>query len=229
MIAPPFDPDQLQRLGLDEFDLDSLQKQVQQLFLGPVDFLDSVMHESKLPNDDVIEFSFAGRSNVGKSSLINKLVNRQNIARTSREPGRTQALNLFGLGGTQHQLRLVDMPGYGYAKAPKDLVYGWTKLIENYLKGRVNLRRVLLLIDSRHGIMEKDKAVLNLLNKAAISTRVVLTKQDKLTKQAAIDRVAQTREQISHHASCLPEPLMTSAEKNIGIDLLRLDLAGLIR
>lgn len=200
------------------------------LFMGNAKFILSAVQESQLPNDKLLEVAFAGRSNVGKSSLINKLLNRQNIARTSKEPGRTQALNLFELelAHAPTQLRLVDMPGYGYAKVPKSMVEGWTKLIQNYLKGRVNLRRVILLIDARHGFKPKDVDVLTLLDIAGVSTRVVLTKCDKITKKEAERRFEEVTILIKKHPCALPDIITTSAEKNIGIDSLRLDIASLI-
>ncbi len=201
------------------------------LFLGNAKFTLSAFKEEHLPKDKMPEVAFAGRSNVGKSSLINKLVNRQSLAKTSREPGRTQSLNLFELELAHEPtpLRIVDMPGYGYAKVPQKMIDGWSILIENYLKGRVNLRRAILLIDARHGIKPMDLTVLNLLNMAAVSTRVVLTKCDKITQSEGQKILQETQEFIKTQACALPEVILTSVDKNIGIESLRLDIAKLVQ
>jgi GTP-binding protein len=180
-----------------------------------------------LPPEGPPEVAFAGRSNVGKSSLINAVVAKKGLARTSNTPGRTQELNFFvpsGHSGSADDLpplAIVDMPGYGYAKAPKSQVDQWTKLVFEYLRGRVTLKRVYLLIDARHGIKKNDEEVMDLLDKAAVSYQVVLTKIDKI-KEAGVPRLlAETAEKIKKRAAAYPDILATSSEKNSGIEELR--------
>lgn len=180
-----------------------------------------------LPPEGPAEIAFAGRSNVGKSSLINALVGQKGLARTSNTPGRTQELNYFvpdGYAGTDDDrppLALVDMPGYGFAKAPKAQVDAWTTLVFDYLRGRVTLKRVYLLVDARHGIKPIDEQVMELLDKAAVSYQVVLTKTDKI-KPPAVERLrAETLARIKRRGAAFPEVIATSSEKGIGIDELR--------
>jgi GTP-binding protein len=190
------------------------------LFAGPIAFLKSAPALEFLTDPDVPEVAFAGRSNVGKSSLLNALTGRNGLARTSNTPGRTQELNLFDVGEPLI-FRLVDMPGYGFAEAPKDVVRKWKHLVNDYLRGRPNLKRVLLLVDSRHGLKPVDREVMGLMDKAAVSYQVVLTKGDKLkpTALAAIrDRVA---EDARKHPAAHPDVLATSSEKGEGIPALR--------
>lgn len=180
-----------------------------------------------LPPEGPPEIAFAGRSNVGKSSLINALIGHKGLARTSNTPGRTQELNYFvpdgfsGEGGDLPPMALVDMPGYGYAQAPKDQVDQWTKLVFDYLKGRVTLKRVYVLIDARHGIKKNDEEVLSLLDKAAVSYQIVLTKTDKI-KAAGVPRlIEETLDKIRKRPAAFPGVVATSSEKAEGLDELR--------
>lgn len=190
------------------------------IFSGPVAFLKSAPKLEFLPEPTVPEIAFAGRSNVGKSSLINALVNRNNLARASNTPGRTQELNFFDVGEPA-LFRIVDMPGYGYAKAPIKTVQQWRYLINDYLRGRAVLKRVFVLIDSRHGIKEVDHEIMKMLDAAAISYRIVLTKTDKIkaTDLAAVE--ADTMAKLRKHVAAYPDLSITSAEKRGGIDELR--------
>lgn len=191
------------------------------IFSGPVTFLKSAPKLEFLPDPDVAEIAFAGRSNVGKSSLINALVNRHNMARASNTPGRTQELNFFDVGDPAI-FRIVDMPGYGYAKAPIATVKKWRHLINDYLRGRVVLKRVFLLIDSRHGIKEVDHEIMAMLDAAAISYRIVLTKTDKIKASEREAVEADTAVKLRKHVAAFPQLSVTSAEKRGGIDELRL-------
>jgi GTP-binding protein len=195
-----------------------LSAEAAQLFRQPSEFVKGVVNVAGLPDESIPEVAFAGRSNVGKSSLLNALLGRQGLARTSNTPGRTRELNYFLVG---ERLHVVDMPGYGYAKASKNLVRDWNRLIEDYLRGRTQLRRVFLLIDSRHGVKENDRAAMGLMDKSAVSYQLVLTKIDKL-KASEVDTVlAATTEVIKKHGAAYPEIIATSAEKRLGIDELR--------
>ena len=190
------------------------------IFSGPVAFLKSAPKLEFLPEPTVPEIAFAGRSNVGKSSLINALVNRNNLARASNTPGRTQELNFFDVGDPA-LFRIVDMPGYGYAKAPVKTVQQWRYLINDYLRGRVVLKRVFVLIDSRHGIKEVDHDIMKMLDNAAISYRIVLTKTDKI-KASDLEAVgADTMTKLRKHVAAYPDLSITSAEKRGGIEELR--------
>jgi GTP-binding protein len=197
------------------------------LFTRPWVFIRGVPSMKFLPPEGPAEVAFAGRSNVGKSSLINALVGRKGLARTSNTPGRTQELNFFvpdgysGEAGDLPPMALVDMPGYGYAQAPKAQVDAWTNLVFDYLKGRVTLKRVYVLIDARHGIKKNDEDVLTLLDKAAVSYQIVLTKIDKI-KAAGVPRLlAETAEKIRKRPAAFPTLIATSSEKGIGMDELR--------
>lgn len=197
------------------------------LFGRPWIFIRGVPSMKFLPPEGPQEIAFAGRSNVGKSSLINGLVGQKGLARTSNTPGRTQELNYFvpdGYSGDAADLppmALVDMPGYGYAQAPKEHVDAWTKLVFDYLRGRSTLKRVYVLIDSRHGIKKNDDEVLDLLDKAAVSYQIVLTKTDKIKEPAVPKLIAETLEKIRKRPAAFPEVLSTSSEKGLGIEELR--------
>jgi len=189
------------------------------MFASDWTFLLGVRGMDQLPSDDIIEVAFAGRSNVGKSSLINGVTAKRGLARTSNTPGRTQELNFFV--SESLPVRIVDLPGYGYAAAPKAAVDAWTALTEDYLRGRANLRRVFLLIDSRHGLKKNDIAVMDAFDRAAVSYQCVLTKIDKI-KPPAVDRVvAETIERVRKRPAAHPDVLATSSEKWIGIDAVR--------
>ena len=194
------------------------------LFAGACRFVIGVARIDDLPSDAMPEVAFAGRSNVGKSSLINALTGRKTLARTSNTPGRTQQLNFFDLGG---RLMLVDLPGYGYAKAPKGDVDRWNRLIRLYLKGRVGLRRLCLLIDARHGLKPPDRQVMDLLDEAAVAFQIVLTKTDKLKSGELEQRVAAIAGEIRKRAAANPEIIATSAVRGDGIAELRAVLASL--
>ena len=190
------------------------------LFSGPVTFLKSAPKLEFLPEPTVSEIAFAGRSNVGKSSLINALVNRNNLARASNTPGRTQELNFFDVGNPA-LFRIVDMPGYGYAKAPVATVKQWRYLINDYLRGRVVLKRVFVLIDSRHGIKDVDHDIMGMLDAAAISYRIVLTKTDKIKASEREAVELDTMAKLRKHVAAYPDLSVTSAEKKGGIEDLR--------
>lgn len=192
------------------------------LFARPVRFLLGVARLDQLPPADLPEVALAGRSNVGKSSLLNALVGRSGVARTSNTPGRTRELNFFDLGG---RLVLVDMPGYGYAEAPKAVVEAWTRLVFTYLRGRPGLALVCLLVDARHGLKASDRETMKLLARAAVPYLVVLTKADLLRPVDLEARLAELRAELAHTPGALPEPLATSAKTRLGIDRLRAELA----
>lgn len=179
-----------------------------------------------LPEPDRTEIAFAGRSNVGKSSLINALTRQNGLARASGEPGRTRELNFFDVDDTG--LRIVDLPGYGFAKAPKAVVEKWTRLTRNFLRGRVNLKRVYLLIDSRHGLKAVDEKIMDVFDEAAVSYQIVLTKTDKI-KPAEVERVvAATLAAIAKRPAAFPRVIATSSSKTDGIDVLRAEIADLL-
>jgi GTP-binding protein len=199
----------------------------EQLVARPWRFVKGVVALDGLPDDGWTEVAFAGRSNVGKSSLINAMVRNGGLARTSNTPGRTQELNFFA--PAEEALYLVDMPGYGFAKAPKDKVETWTALIRAYLSGRPTLRRVFLLIDSRHGIKPPDREIMKMLDTTAVPYQIVLTKADKISVPA-LDAVKTATEQaLSQHPAAFPTVLVTSSEKGAGIEELRATLAALLR
>ncbi len=195
------------------------------LFRKPCDFLMGVVAPEALPQPRVLEVAFAGRSNVGKSSLLNALVGRRALARTSNTPGRTREVNFFTLGD---EVYLVDLPGYGYAKASKTAVAGWNQLIEDYLKGRATLRRVFLLIDARHGLKATDTDILALMDTSAVSYQAVLTKIDKVSAEALATVAAQTAEALAKHPAAYPQVLATSARKSLGLPELKAAIATLL-
>jgi GTP-binding protein len=207
------------------------EKNNKPLFGRPWIFIRGVPSMKFLPPEGPFEIAFAGRSNVGKSSLINALVGHKGLARTSNTPGRTQELNYFvpdgysGAEGDMPPMALVDMPGYGYAQAPKDHVDAWTKLVFDYLRGRATLKRVYVLIDSRHGIKKNDEDVLTLLDKAAVSYQIVLTKTDKIKPPAVAKLLAETLEKIKKRPAAYPFVVATSSEKAEGLDDLRQAIA----
>ena len=190
------------------------------LFSGPIAFLKSAPDLKFLPDANVNEVAFAGRSNVGKSSLINALTNRNALARTSNTPSRTQELNFFDVGEPL-QFRLVDMPGYGFAEAPKDIVKKWRFLVNDYLRGRQVLKRALVLIDSRHGIKDVDTDVMDMLDAAAVSYRIILTKADKIKASALAEVTQKTAEDVRKRPAAHPDIIQTSSEKGMGLPELR--------
>ena len=199
---------------------EELVEAARKLFAGPIAFLKSAPELRFLPDPDVPEIAFAGRSNVGKSSLLNALTNRKALARTSNTPGRTQELNFFDVGEPL-KLRLVDMPGYGFADAPKDLVKRWRFLVNDYLRGRAVLKRALVLIESRHGLKDVDREVMDMLDTAAVSYHLVLTKADKVKPTALAATLAATATEATKRPAAHPSIFTTSSETGSGIAELR--------
>jgi len=198
------------------------------LFAGPVEFVKGAVSLETLPTADRPEVAFAGRSNVGKSSLINALTGRKSLARTSNTPGRTQELNYFEMGRELDQLSyLVDLPGYGYAKIERKKVEAWTRLVKTYLRGRPNLRRVMLLIDSRHGLKENDREIMKMLDDAAVNYQIVLTKLDKLNKADQEKIIAKTMADAKTFIACHPLVMASSSEKGWGLSEIRAEVATL--
>lgn len=199
---------------------DDLVTRAAKLFSGPVTFLKSAPALKFLPDPVVPEIAFCGRSNVGKSSLLNAITTRKAIARTSVTPGRTQELNFFDVGDPL-QFRLVDMPGYGFAKAPPKVVEAWRRLVRDFLRGRAALKRTLLLVDARHGIKPVDADMMAMLDEAAVGYRIVLTKADKM-KASELEKVlAATQAETRKHPAAHPQIHVTSSETKLGIDDLR--------
>lgn len=192
-----------------------MDENIQKIFRRDCDFMLGVANLVQLPEQGMPEIAFAGRSNVGKSSLINALTGRKSLARTSNTPGRTQQLNFFNLAG---ELILVDLPGYGYAKVSKSQSKDWTKLLKSYLKGRVPLRMALVMVDGRHGLKDSDEEMMTMLDEAAVPYRIVLTKGDKMKGD---DVRLNVQERLKKHPAAFPEPHITSSHKGIGIEELR--------
>lgn len=200
-------------------------EKARKLFAGGADFLKGVVAMDGLPPDDRIEVCFAGRSNVGKSSLINALTGRKGLARASNTPGRTQEINFFTLAQSHY---LVDLPGYGFANAPVKVVAQWQALLKQYLSGRVSLRRAFVLIDSRHGVKPVDDEIMTLLDRSAVTFQAVMTKADKV-KPGEMEKVlAQVRGALSKHPAAYPELVLTSSEKGTGIAELRSIISTLV-
>lgn len=195
------------------------------LFTRPCTFVLGVAGLNQLPISELNEIAFAGRSNVGKSSLINALTNQNRLAKASNTPGRTQQLNFFNL---DEKIHIVDLPGYGFAQAPENIVRQWQKLIFAYLQGRVNLKRVFLLIDARHGIKKVDEEIMEMLDKAAVTYQVVLTKTDKIPAKDLPKVFEKTNEIVKKHGAAYIHVLATSSEKKIGLEELRAEIASLI-
>jgi GTP-binding protein len=206
---------------------EDFQEAGRKLFAQPCDFIWGATDVAQLPPPGAPEIAFAGRSNVGKSSLLNALTGRKTLARTSNTPGRTQALNFFALGEPV-RLRLVDMPGYGYAATSKEKIAAWTSLMQDYLRGRAALKRVFVLVDGRHGLKPIDTEMFEKLDKAAVSYQVILTKADALKASARDLRLAETSVALAKHPAAFPEVIFTSAESGDGIADLRGAIAKLL-
>lgn len=203
-----------------EDEAQDVTERARKLFAGPVEFLKSAPGLKFLPDPEAPEIAFAGRSNVGKSSLLNALTNRKGLARTSNTPGRTQELNFFDVG-KPIQIRLVDMPGYGFAEAPKDLVKRWRFLVNDYLRGRSVLRRAFVLVDSRHGLKPVDLEIMEMLDSAAVNYQLALTKADKVKPTALAEVLKRTAQQSAKHPAAHPHLIATSSETGEGIAELR--------
>jgi GTP-binding protein len=201
--------------------MDDLSERARKLFAGPIDFLKSAPQLQHLPDPTVPEIAFAGRSNVGKSTLINAVTSRNKLARASNTPGRTQELNYFDVGREPLVFRLVDMPGYGFAEAPKDMVKRWRFLINDYLRGRQVLKRALVLVDARHGLKDVDRDVMKMLDDAAVSYHLVLTKADKVKPTELAKTIEAIRTEAATHPAAHPLILTTSSETGSGIAELR--------
>lgn len=208
---------------MEEFSPDQVEA-ARKIFAGPCDFMWGSADLKQLPPPEINEIAFAGRSNVGKSSLVNALTSRNTLAKTSNTPGRTQQLNFFSLGG---HLYLVDMPGYGYAKVSKEQRQDWDTLIFEYLRGRPNLRAVLILIDSRHGLKESDIHLMKLLDKAAVNYRIVLTKADKTGAKTLGDMRGKIETVLTKHPAAHPLVLASSSESGAGLEELRAAIIAL--
>ena len=204
----------------DEF----VREKGRKLFSGNIDFLKGVVDMNGLPPADRLEVCFAGRSNVGKSSLINAITGRKSIARASNTPGRTQEINYFKTGAHHY---LVDLPGYGFANAPIDVVKKWQQLLKSYLSGRSSLRRAFVLVDIRHGIKKVDEEIMDLLDTSAVTFQCILTKSDKVNAEQQNKVLNQVRNKLQKHPAAFPELLVTSAENKAGLETLRSIIATL--
>lgn len=204
---------------------DATLEKGRKLFTRPIEFLKGVVAMSGLPPADRIEVCFAGRSNVGKSSLINALTRRKSLARASNTPGRTQEINFFTVGDEHY---LVDLPGYGFANAPVAVVGKWQALLKQYLSGRPTLRRVFVLIDARHGAKAVDEEIMSLLDKSAVTFQVVMTKADKVPQKDLDKSIEITKAALQRHPAAFPEIVLTSSEKGDGIETLRAIIASII-
>lgn len=204
---------------------DATSERGRKLFAGQTDFLKGVVAMTGLPPADRIEVCFAGRSNVGKSSLINALTGRKGLARASNTPGRTQEINFFTMAESHY---LVDLPGYGFANAPVAVVEKWQRLLKQYLSGRPTLRRAFVLIDARHGIKDVDEEIMALLDSSAVTFQAVLTKADKVKEKDREKVLKQVRERLSKHPAAFPEIVLTSSEKGDGLPTLRAIISGLV-
>lgn len=200
-------------------------KEANSLFCKDCSFVLGVAKLEQLPFSDLPEVAFAGRSNVGKSSLINAVTGKRSLAKTSSTPGRTQQLNYFNLN---NQIHIVDLPGYGYAQAPENMVKQWQKVIFAYLQGRVNLKRVFLLIDARHGIKKVDMEVMEMLDKAAVTYQIILTKTDKISLKELNSLQEKVKTEITKHAAAYINVIATSSEKKQGLELVRAEIASMI-
>lgn len=194
-------------------------------FTHPCNFVISVARLEQLPDASIDEVAFAGRSNVGKSSLVNALFNQKKLAKTSCTPGRTQQLNFFNF---DNKIYLVDLPGYGYAKAPETLVKQWQQILKTYLKGRPNLRRVFLMIDSRHGFKKDDLDIMKMLDEAAVPYQIILTKIDKISVSELTKVTDNVLIEIKKHAAALNDIIATSSEKKIGLDIFKAEICSLM-
>ena len=203
---------------------DSEREAGRKLFAQTAEFLKGVVAMSGLPPADRVEVCFAGRSNVGKSTLINALTGRKALARASNTPGRTQEINFFSL---TEKLYLVDLPGYGFANAPVAVVEKWQRLLKSYLTGRPTLRRAFVLVDSRHGIKAPDRDIMTMLDKAAVTFQVVMTKTDKMKAPELAKVMARVRADLAKHPAAFPELILTSSDKGTGIETLRSVIAGI--